>query len=155
MAKSSRRSVLLTRREKEVRPKWPPLRKALRQILEDHEIEGTLSVVLVADDDMSRLHEEFLGDPTPTDVLSFPLLDAEGPGPELDDAPFGEVVVSVETAAREAARRGLPTEREVALYAIHGTLHLAGYDDHDSADRRVMRRLEKRYVEHYRRYGGE
>ena len=150
-----RRSVLLTRRAKNIRPAWPPLRRALRQILEDHGLEGTLSVVLVTDDDMCSLHDEFLGDPTPTDVLSFPLRTTDDEPTEESDSPFGEVVVSVDTAAREAAKRGLPVAREVALYAIHGTLHLAGFDDHDSADRRVMRRLERRYVEHYCRSGGE
>jgi probable rRNA maturation factor len=93
-----------------------------------------LSVAVVDDGRMSELHERYSGIPGPTDVLAFPLED-EVPGPE---ALLGEVVVSADTAAREAAERGLTFERELLLYVIHGTLHLLGYDDHDPTERTRM-----------------
>lgn len=148
------RRVLLTRRDRRVRPPWPPLRRVLKRILEDYDVRGTLSVVLVSDSEMGRLHGEFLGDERPTDVLSFPLAD-DPAEPAQPEAEFGEVVVSTETALREATRRGLPVAREIALYAIHGTLHLMGLDDLDPVRRREMRRRERHYVGVYRDLGGE
>lgn len=106
--------------------------------------EAALSVALVDDARISELHEQFLGDPDPTDVISFPLEDdLDLPGPRL----LGEVVVSTDTAAREAAERGLPFEREVLLYVAHGTLHLLGWDDHEDAERERMHARQEELLE--------
>lgn len=73
---------------------------------------------------MSALHVQFMDIPGPTDVLTFPLeLDARG---RVQD---GEVVVCVPEARRQASRRGIPIERELLLYCLHGMLHLCGFDD--------------------------
>lgn len=96
-----------------------------------------LSVVLVDDRTLADLHGRCLGDPSPTDVMSFDLSD------ELDsDGPVGEVVVSVERARAVAAERGVAAERELALYLVHGVLHLCGFDDVDEAERERMRAAE-------------
>jgi probable rRNA maturation factor len=95
-----------------------------------------LSVALVDDDTIARLHEEHLNIAGPTDVLTFDLRDGDGTG--LD----GEIVLSVDTAAREAAARGHSLEAEVILYAVHGVLHLLGYDDHTRAAARRMHARE-------------
>jgi probable rRNA maturation factor len=68
-------------------------------------------------------------------VLSFPFATA----PVL----VGEVLLSADTARREAAARGHCAYHELLLYAVHGVLHLLGYDDHDPAGRRRMRRAER------------
>jgi probable rRNA maturation factor len=94
-----------------------------------------LTYALVSDEEMAELHERFTGHAGPTDVLAFPLLET----PRL----VGDVVVSVDTARREAARRELPAYDELLLYAVHGTLHLLGHDDHAPADRKRMRRAER------------
>lgn len=94
-----------------------------------------IGVVLVGDDELRELHERWLGDPTRTDVITFDL--GEGDGPE------GEIWVSVECARRLAPDRGVPVERELALYLVHGALHLCGYDDHDEVDRARMRAAER------------
>lgn len=100
-----------------------------------------LSIAVVDDAAMQVLNREYHGVDDTTDVLAFPLESPiDLPGEVLL---LGEVILSAETAAREAARRGFAYEREVALYAIHGTLHLLGYDDHTPADRRRMRRRER------------
>ena len=109
-------------------------------------MQGTLTVALVEDAEIRRVHRQFLGEDTPTDVLSF-LLDGEKIR-GLDEL-LGEVVVSAETALREARKRRLLPEREVALYAIHGTLHLVGFDDTDTTSRRKMRREERKYLKIY------
>ncbi len=94
-----------------------------------------LSVAFVSDAALARVHAEFMGDPSPTDVISFDLSDG-GPGPQ------GELLVSVECALRVAAERGVSPGRELALYLVHGVLHLCGYDDHDPEERQAMRRAE-------------
>jgi probable rRNA maturation factor len=140
--------VVLARQERHIRPAWPPIRRVLQQILLDHERGETLSVALVDDATITRLHDEYLGEPTPTDVISFPLLSDED-GPPSPERVLGEVVVSAETAHREAKKRGLEPERELALYAIHGTLHLVGFDDLEPRAKRRMRRAEKKYLALY------
>lgn len=96
---------------------------------------GQLDVVLVSDEALAELHERFLQDGSVTDVMSFDLSDEDGE--QL------EVYVSVDRAREVAAARGLPVERELALYIVHGTLHLCGHDDHDDEDRARMRLAEQ------------
>jgi probable rRNA maturation factor len=98
-----------------------------------------LSVAVVDDPHMADLHQRFSGIPGATDVLAFPLGDGvPGSGPDGPPPLLGEIVVSADTAAREASERGVSTERELLLYVMHGTLHLLGYDDHDPHDRERM-----------------
>jgi probable rRNA maturation factor len=88
-------------------------------------------VALVDDRTIARLHERFLGIPEPTDVLSFP---------------HGEIVVSGDTALREARARGIDPLHELLLYVVHGALHLAGYRDKKPSDRKRMRAAERRVL---------
>lgn len=96
-----------------------------------------LSVALVGDRRMSALHEQFLGIAGPTDVLTFPL-EVDGRGRPLS----GEVVVCVPEARRRAKEQAVAVERELLLYALHGLLHLCGYDDRTDRAFRVMHRTE-------------
>ena len=99
-----------------------------------------LSVVFVSDAALVELHGRYLGDDSPTDVMSFDLGgDTPGPG--------GELYVSVERAAAAPAERGVEVARELALYVVHGALHLCGFDDHDEAERREMRAAEHAVME--------
>jgi len=92
---------------------------------------GELSVAFLTDAALARLHGEFLADPSPTDVITFP-----GGAPP---GPAGEICVSADAARRVA--RGDPSA-ELTLYLVHGWLHLAGPDDRAPAPRRAMRRAE-------------
>lgn len=112
--------------------------------------DAALSVTIVGDRRIAALHRDWLGVPGPTDVISFPLSDDEAPLPGAP-ALLGEVVVSADTAAREARARGLPFERELLLYVAHGTLHLLGYDDHDPRDRARMHRRQEALLERFLR----
>jgi probable rRNA maturation factor len=96
-----------------------------------------LSVVFVSDAELARLHHEYLGDPSPTDVLAFDLAGGGG------DGVAGELYVSVERARAEARARDLSPERELALYVVHGCLHLCGHDDRESRPRARMRASER------------
>jgi len=106
---------------------------------------GVLSVALVDDARMAELHETYMGIEGPTDVLSFPLADPAGPLP--DGAATGEVIISVETAARNAADRGAALRVEVLLYGVHGLLHLMGLSDLDPEARLRMEAEERRILE--------
>lgn len=90
-----------------------------------------VSLLLTDDEEIAELHNEYLDDPTPTDVMSF----------EMDNG--AEIVVSVETARRVAQRNGTPMNAEVALYIVHGILHTVGFDDKDEQERRRMREAER------------
>src|SRR5690606_15544557 len=110
--------------------------RAVRQAVADQPVRS-INVVLAGDDVLARLHQQYMNDPSPTDVLTFDLGD-DGDQEALE----GEVVVSVDTARREAKRRGLPVRDEILRYVIHGALHLLGYDDATPGGRRGMRRRE-------------
>jgi probable rRNA maturation factor len=98
--------------------------------------DAAVSVVFVTDAELARLHAEHLGDPSPTDVMAFDLGTAGG-------GPAGEVYVSVERARAVARARDLAPELELALYVVHGVLHLCGFDDRSGPDRARMRRAER------------
>lgn len=95
--------------------------------------DAELSVTLVDDARIAEIHVDYMQIPGPTDVISFPLGDPEDPIPIL-----GEVVVSVDTAAREARERGITLREELLRYVVHGTLHLFGYDDHEPEEYAAM-----------------
>jgi probable rRNA maturation factor len=124
---------------------WPSLREAVLDVLRDHGAAGTLSIAVVGDDRIRALHRDFMGIDSPTDVITFPLVEPGSPA----DGVLGEIVVSADTALREARRRKIPPDRELALYAIHGALHLVGHDDMEPRAKRRMRREEARYLARY------
>ncbi len=95
-----------------------------------------VDVVFVDDAALADLHGEWLGDDSPTDVITFDL------GDDLD-GPAGELYVSELCALRVATEQGLDPRREVALYIVHGALHLCGFDDHEDVERARMRAAER------------
>jgi probable rRNA maturation factor len=96
-----------------------------------------VSVLLVDDAAMAELNQAYRGVAGPTDVLAFPM--TEGRFGKLDGDLLGDVVISVETAARQAA---CGVRAELALLMVHGILHLLGYDHGTPDERRTMRRKE-------------
>lgn len=100
-----------------------------------------LSIALVDDAGIAPLNERFMRHRGPTDVISFLL--APPPG---HAAPAGEIVINVQRAGDEAARRRLDTARELAWYLAHGIDHLAGGTDRSAAQRAAMHRREKQWL---------
>lgn len=98
----------------------------------------TFTLVLVSDRAIRRLNRDFRNQNKPTDVLSFPT-GLEDP-PHLDKPGLGDMIISVETARRQAFARHHSLERELCVLAIHGMLHLLGYDH--EVDRGEMHRKE-------------
>lgn len=96
-----------------------------------------IAIHFISDRKMRALHGTYFNDPSPTDCISFPY--AEDPANYF----LGEVFVCPKTALRYAKTHGGDPERELILYLIHGVLHLLGYDDMNSKDKRIMRAKEK------------
>jgi probable rRNA maturation factor len=95
------------------------------------------SIALVNDRRMSDLHVQFMNIPGPTDVLTFPLeLNRDG------KATAGEVILCVPEARRRAKEHGVTVKNELLLYALHGMLHLSGFDDRTARGFARMHRTE-------------
>jgi probable rRNA maturation factor len=101
-----------------------------------------LSVALVDDSEIADLNTNYRGMPQATDVLSFSLV--EGDHSDHRGAMLGDVVISVETAARQAAERHRSLDEVVTRLLIHGVLHLIGHDHEEDADARRMGVEERR-----------
>lgn len=101
-----------------------------------------LSVTLVDDSAMAELNESYRGKQGPTDVLSFSLV--EGPFQELRGGMLGDVIVSLDTAVRQARRFRRSLDDEVLRLLIHGTLHLVGHDHEEDEEALAMRAEERR-----------
>jgi probable rRNA maturation factor len=115
-------------------------RAAVAALMREGAPATRVSVVLMSDRQIAEPHERWLGEPGATDVISF-RYPSNGP-----DGPDVELLVSVERAAREADRRGIPLRRELARYVVHGVLHALGYRDADAASRRAMFRVQEGIV---------
>ena len=99
--------------------------------------EKELSIVLVDDPQIADLNATYLKRKGPTNVIAFPM--QEGEFADISPDLLGDVVISVDTAEREASAAGMDVERRTVELLIHGVLHLMGYDhEHDEAEARRM-----------------
>jgi probable rRNA maturation factor len=142
-----------------------PLAGVLERLLgEIGEARSSVSLTFVRDAAMRELNRAHRGKDAPTDVLSFPMyppdaFDRSGPTRPLarglrddDRAPepermLGDIVISVDTALRQAAEYGAPLEREMQRLLIHAVLHLAGHDHMEPGERAAMEAEERRLAE--------
>jgi probable rRNA maturation factor len=108
--------------------------------------QAELSVMLVDEGTMSRLHEQFMGEPGPTDVLAFPMDELRPLGDEDDAELIGDVVLCPTIAESQARDAGHDTAAELRLLCTHGVLHLLGYDHHEPDDEREMFGLQSRLL---------
>lgn len=112
---------------------------AVRMALESEGVqEAEISVALIDDEAISQLNQEYLGHAGPTDVISFALH-------EDGEAPLGDLYVGVEQAERQSTEWGSTPAEEVLRLALHGTLHVLGYDhpEEDRAESPMYRRQEE------------
>ncbi len=133
--------VAIADRQAQVKPDRHMLRRLVREVLVGEGVNrAEISIALVDDATIRQLNQQYLHHDTATDVLSFTL---SRPG---ESQLHGEVVISTDTAQAAARRLGHTTAHELYLYAIHGLLHLCGYDDQQPKDRRRMRTREAYYL---------
>ena len=95
-----------------------------------------LSIVLCDDPTIHALNRDYRDKDRPTDVLAFAM--REGPYAELAGDMLGDVIISLDTAARQAREKKVPFEREVTMLVAHGLLHLLGFDHRDRKEERRM-----------------
>ncbi len=101
----------------------------------DHEAE--LSIALVDDKYISKMNSQYREKDGPTDVLSFE---------QEDSKVIGDVVISLETASRQASKLGHGLEKEASFLLIHGILHLLGYDHDTEENKEKMEAIQRQYL---------
>lgn len=119
------------------------MRRAMTRILLDAGVvRGRMEVMVLESEPMHEMNVEFLGHDYPTDVLAFALED-DIPNGRLE----GNIAICSDVAVEIAPEYGWSPEEELLLYAIHGTLHLVGYDDHTPEDAPLMHAKEREYLQ--------
>lgn len=106
-----------------------------------------VDITIVDDEEIHILNREYRNVDRATDVLSFALDEGEEDEPELIDGPeehlLGDIIISAETAQRQGEEFGHGLEREIVYLAVHGLLHLLGYDHMTDEDKKIMRAKEE------------
>jgi probable rRNA maturation factor len=114
------------------------MRRVIENVLRgEGALEAAVSVVLVDDKCIHGMNKEFLQHDYPTDIITFPL---------DDETIDGEMYISIDTAICQAAEYGVSLTNELMRLAVHGTLHLVGYDDASTEERKQMSALEDKYI---------
>ena len=113
--------------------------------------EAEVSIILVDEDAMERLHLEWMDLPGPTDVMSFPMdeLRPGSPGSVAPAGMLGDIVICPQVAERQARQGGHPVADEILLLATHGMLHLLGYDHAEPEEKAEMFGLQRDLLERF------
>jgi rRNA maturation RNase YbeY len=131
--------VVIDNRQRHVSVSRARLARAVQRALEAvGRPAGEVELTLVGDDEIRTMNGAFRGIHRRTDVLAFPLEAPHAPGQLV-----GQIVISADTASRQARRLGVPLAAELDLLATHGVLHLIGYDDRDPVEADMMHRRER------------
>ncbi len=130
--------VVLLNRQRRRRVDEARVRRVLRGAARQLRVTGEVAIVLAGDRTLHRLNRDYRGKDKPTDVLSFP----------GEEAGLGDIVISVPTAERNARRLGRTLPQEIDVLALHGFLHVLGYDHErdDGAMDRLERRLRRQLL---------
>jgi rRNA maturation RNase YbeY len=131
--------VLLTSRRRRRGLRAKAVRDDGTRLLRELRVTAELSIALIGDDEMRELNARYRHKDRPTDVLSFEMGGTTVPG---ETAVLGDVVISVDTAARQAAARNAALADEVRVLLVHGVLHLIGYD-HERSPAEARRMFAK------------
>lgn len=118
--------------------------RIFNKIVLDFAVKGSLVVIFNNDKQMRGLNYRFKGHNRPTDVLAFNLAEP-GSGNYIE----GEIYVDLQVAAKQAGRYKVGYSEEVARLCIHGLLHLSGFNDSTSADKKKMWHIQERYLAYY------
>jgi probable rRNA maturation factor len=121
------------------------LKSVARKLLHEvDESQSALSISLVGDREIRTLNREHRGKDKATDVLSFPLYEPGEAAADEGERLLGDVVISVDTARRQAADYDAPLQNEIYRLLIHGILHVLGHDHEEAEERKAMEAEERR-----------
>ncbi len=137
-------AILITDRQAIVKLDIASLRRTVRRILKQLGRErDEVSILLVDDREIRDLNRAYLKRDRPTNVIAFPML--EGPFRKIHPRVLGDIVISIETASRDAKKEGMTLDDEMLFLLTHGILHLLGYEHEGSAAR--ARRMHQKQRE--------
>ena len=105
--------------------------------------EAEVDLLFVDNETIREMNREYRDKDSATDVLSFPMYEADEEIDDEDEILFGDIVISLERAQEQCEEYGHSLEREVMYLLVHGLLHLAGYDHMEEEDKRLMRQQEE------------
>ena len=120
------------------------LERATMAVLAHQSVDGDLTIVLTDDAQLHELNRDYLGIDAPTDVLSFPASETD---PETGRRYLGDILISVPRAGEQARAAGHALEAEVQLLAVHGTLHLLGFDHAEAGEKARMWKAQAEVLE--------
>lgn len=139
------------------------IQKVVNQALDYEECpyEVELNVILVDNDEIQKINNEFRNMDKATDVLSFPMVDYEVPGefdwleesgddcfnPESGELLLGDIIISVDKLLEQAKEYGHSVERELGFLVAHSMLHLFGYDHMEDDERKVMEEKQEEILQ--------
>lgn len=124
------------------------IKKVLQHLKVDEETE--ISILFTDDKFIKSLNNKYRGIDKPTDVLSFSLKEGAVKSPEVEsDKLLGDIIISVETAQRQADTLNHSIEKELTVLLIHGLLHLTGYDHEKDKDYKTMREIESEILKKF------
>jgi probable rRNA maturation factor len=140
MAMTRTPKIIIKNLQKKISISPTKIRKAILNALAREGVKknGEITVCFVTDAQIKKLNLKYLRHSGPTDVISFEL--------SVDPKQFmADIIVSTDTAIRNARTYSTTPEQEALLYSIHGILHIIGYDDSSPKQRMIMRKKESLY----------
>lgn len=133
--------ILIEDRQNRYRIAQGKIRKTTKTVLNALEChDGELSILIVDDPEIAKLNKTYLGRTGPTNVISFPMQD--GQFGKINPNLLGDVVISLDTVAREARENSISIEARFQQLLIHGILHLFGFD-HEKTPEQAMEMMNK------------
>jgi probable rRNA maturation factor len=135
--------VRIKDQQKQIRISQKRIKEVVKEILKDLGYQKwEVSILLVDDQQIKKLNKEYLGRNRPTDVISFSQI--EGECSHINTHLLGDVVISVETAKRQAKENNIILQDEITFLLIHGILHMLGYDHEGSVRKEREMRVKER-----------
>ena len=137
--------ILIKNQQKITKVNQEKTKGIIKKILQHLKVDDRIEIsVLFTDDKFIRLlNNKYRGIDKPTDVLSFSLQEGAVKSPEVEsDKLLGDIIISLETAQRQADTLNHSVEKELTVLMIHGLLHLTGYDHEEDKDYKIMREKE-------------
>jgi len=137
--------ILIKNQQKTIKINQRKIREIVKKALQSLKVDEKTEVSILFDDDkfIRSLNNKYRGIDKSTDVLSFSLWEGSVKTPEVEsDKLLGDIIISVETAQRQADNLNHSMEKELTVLLIHGLLHLTGYAHEEDKDYKIMREKE-------------